>query len=804
MKRYIITSFILLIFTYSSYSQIVTVLDSNSNKGVPLVNIVSEEPRDFAITNNKGQADISSLKGSEKIEFRSVGFKIKALSYKEIEDKDFKIYLVESNITLNQVVISANKWDQESRDIPAKISIISAKEALLENPQTAADLLGSFGDVYIQKSQQGGGSPMIRGFATNRLLYTIDEVRMNNAIFRFGNLQNVISLDPFAIENTEILYGPGSVIYGSDAIGGVMNFQTLKHAFATDEEALIFGKAITRYSSVNNEKTAHFNLNIALKKWSFISSYTATEYGDLRMGTNGPDDYLRNFYVKSVNDSDYVVKNDDPYLQNPSGYKQNNFMQKVAFKASDKWLFNYGFHYSATGNYDRYDRLIRTKNGLPRAAEWYYGPQIWMMNNFMVKHSKSNSLYDNAELRIAQQYFEESRYDRDFNDDNKRARIEKIDAYSLNLDFEKILKKKSKLYYGAEYVQNIVNSSAYIRNIVSDEKSATASRYPDADWHSAAIYFSLNTRLSDKLRLQTGGRYNHFIINTDFSDNIDFYPLPEQTSQLNKGALSGNAGIVFNPNKTTTLSANLSTGFRAPNVDDIGKVFDSEPGSVVVPNTNLEAEYAYNADVSIAKIFADKLKAELTAFYTYLDNALVRRDFTLDGKDSIMYDGEMSKVQAIQNAASANVYGLQLGLEWKLPANFSFSGKINYQKGKEEMDDGSLSPSRHAAPLFGIAKIKYKYKKFRGQFYAVYNDEVSYEELNIGERDKEYLYALDDDGNPYSPAWYTLNIKASYDVNKNLSFNFGMENITDQLYRPYSSGLAAGGRNFVFSLVGRF
>ena len=115
------------------------------------------------------------------------------------------------------------------------------QDVQFQNPQTTADLLSNSGEVFIQKSQQGGGSPMIRGFATNRVLIAVDEVRMNNAIFRSGNLQNVISIDPFAVENTEVLFGPGSVIYGSDAIGGVMSFTTLAPKFSDSSKVLISG-----------------------------------------------------------------------------------------------------------------------------------------------------------------------------------------------------------------------------------------------------------------------------------------------------------------------------------------------------------------------------------------------------------------------------------------------------------------------------------------------------------------------------------------------------------------------------------
>ncbi|MBL7792072.1 MAG: TonB-dependent receptor, partial [Saprospiraceae bacterium] len=213
---------------------------------------------------------------------------------------------------------------------------------------------------------------------------------------------------------------------------------------------------------------------------------------------------------------------------------------------------------------------------------------------------------------------------------------------------------------------------------------------------------------------------------------------------------------------------------------------------------------AYNAEIGMARIFGKSVKIDLTGYYTILDNAMVRRDFTLNGQDSIIYDGNVSGVQAIQNAAVANVYGIQAGLEIKLPAGFGFSTQFNYQKGEEELDNGETSPSRHAAPWFGISRITYKASKLNLQFYAAYSGEVSYENLSEEGRGTAYLFALDADGNPYSPSWYTLNVKALYQITDNLSASVGLENLTDQRYRPYSSGVTASGRNFILSLRTNF
>lgn len=704
-------------------------------------------------------------------------------------------------ISLKEIVISASRWEQEMKRIPSKISVIRSKDVAFYNPQTAADMLGTSGEVYIQKSQQGGGSPMIRGFATNRLLYSVDGVRMNSAIFRAGNLQNVISLDPFAIERTEVFFGPGSVVYGSDAIGGVMSFQTLTPQLSLSNKPYINASATSRYSTANNEITNHFHSKLGWKKWAAVTSLTHSQYGDLKMGSKGPDEYLKNFYVQRVNNADQMVENPDPMLQKSSGYSQINLMQKLRYSPNENWDLQYGFHYSETSNYSRYDRLIATSKGLPSSAVWNYGPQKWIMNNLSATQHSENKLYNHMTIRLAQQYFEESRIDRKFNHHRLRTQLEKVDAYSANVDFVKN-SNQHNFNYGLEYVMNDVKSTASATDIRDGSNIDVADRYPKSTWQSYAAYLNYQYQISDQLLTQAGARISAYHIESDFSRHLSFFPFNFDNASIKNSTTTGNLGLVYTPGETWKIAANASTGFRAPNVDDIGKMFDFDPKSekVVVPNPSLKAEYAYNGELNVSKVFGKALKLDLTGYYTYLDNAMVRRAYQLNGADSIDYGGNMSEVYAVQNAAYGSVYGFNAGIEIKLPEGLSISSRYNYQIGKEEMEDGTTSRSRHAAPAFGLTRLDYSKDKLHMQIYAIYSAEVSHENLNEEEKQKPTIYASDVNGKAYSPAWYSLNMKANYQFFPNLGVSAGIENITDQRYRPYSSGLVAAGRNVIFSL----
>ena len=790
---------IILLCNISLFPQVVTVRDISTKNPLELVSIYNSDPNRSILTNSSGKADISKLDKTRSIVFRILGYERLETNYDELEKSNFDVYMKATAISLDNVVVTTNRWEENKSNIPNTIKVVTPRDVDFQNPQTTADMLGISGNVFIQKSQLGGGSPMIRGFATNRLLIVMDGVRMNTAIFRSGNLQNVISLDANSLDHTEVIFGPGSVIYGSDAIAGVMSFHTLSPRLAYDGSPSLSAGAMTRFSSANLEKTGHIHFNLGLKNWGFLSSLTYTDLDDLVMGSTGPDEYLRPTYQDKINGNDTVLVNPDPKEQKISGYNQINFMQKILFSPANEWELEYGFHYSTSSDVPRYDRLLRTRSNTLRSAEWYYGPQDWMMHSLSATNYSPNSIYDLSRIVAAYQFFGESRHDRNLNAINRTNRVEKVYAYSINIDLLKDLNNNSNLYYGAEIVLNKVGSTGTTENILTGVTLPDASRYPDGStWNSYGAYITYKNQLSPQYILQTGVRYNYVTLDAEF--DTTYYPFPFTTAQMRAGALTGNAGLVWHPQSDWQININLSTGFRAPNVDDLGKVFDSEPGSVVVPNPDIKPEYAYNAELGLMKVFGTAAEFDVAGYYTYLDNALVRRDFTLNGLDSIIYDGTSSQVQAIQNAAYAYIWGVEAELDINFTDYFTFSSQISYQLGKEEDDAGNVTPLRHAAPWFGKSELSFRKDRTTVVFYSIYNGEIGYDDLSPSEYEKDYLYARDADGNIYSPSWYTFNLKLSYRVLDNIEVYLGVENLTDQRYRPYSSGITAAGRNFIGSL----
>lgn len=779
-------------------SQTLILVDNEDSKPVADVAIMNEAGTKFTYSSRSGSVDISAFGDDEIICFRHFTFERLCLSHAEIKAMGYRVRLTRKLFSMEEFVISADRREQSIREVPNKITSVIKPAVELLNPQTSADLIGMSGEVFIQKSQLGGGSPMIRGFATNRILIVVDGVRMNNAIYREGNIQNVISLDPLSVESTEIIFGPGASAYGSDAIGGVMDFHTKKALLSTGSKPYVKAEAFSRYSSANREKTAHFDFNFGTGRFSFLTSFTWSGYGDQRMGSKKHPEYLRPEYVARISGKDSVVPNPDPRIQVSSGYNQFNTMNKLRFRISENTDLSYSLHYSRLSDVPRYDRLIQYRSGTLRYAEWLYGPQIWLMNNLQLSLRKENLFFNVLRITAAHQKYRESRYDRSLGSDIKNEQTENVGIFSLNIDFDKVLRKeRESLYYGMEYVYNDILSVAQTRDILTGIIMPAGSRYPNGKnkFHSLAFYTGYRDHISDLITFSTGLRYNFVSLTSTIADN-SFYDFPFTGFSNANSALTGSAGVVIRPGESMQINLNASTGFRAPNLDDTGKIFDSAPGAVVVPNPDLRPEYAWNIDIGIMGSIAGFLQCGVSAFHTWLSNAMVRHDFLFNGEDSIYYRGELSKVEAVTNAGSAIAYGVHLNLQANITRWLSLKSYLNLTEGREK----SGVPLRHAAPLFGSTHLTAEFSSLTLDLYHVYNGPKKFSRMPPSETEKPYMYASDRDGNPWSPGWYTLNFKVSGNIPGLIKLSAGIENILDLRYRPYSSGIAAPGRNFVVAL----
>ena len=786
-------------WTITGFSQNLTIIDEN-NKPVIGASIFSDLSN-YETTDKNGNVSLDKFSRSDTLTIKQYGFKEEKLPKSKLKNTLILLY---DNELLDEVVISASKFSQKFREVPKKVTQINRSMIEFTNPMTSADLLERGGYVYIQKSQLGGGSPMIRGLSTNRLVLSVDGVRLNNAIFRSGNIHNVISISPMNIENTEVIMGSASVLYGSDAIGGVMNFYTKKAKLSNDSNPNIQININSRYSSASNEKMYHIDFNYGLEKIAFLSSFSKSDFDDLTMGIHGPSDYLRpNYVTQNSAGDDVLVTNSKPRVQRNTGYSQTNFMQKILYESNEDLSIDIGIHFSKTGNIPRYDRLIRTnENEGLYYSEWYYGPQEWLLINSQLTFiPKETKFYDELKFGSSFQRFSESRNSRRFSDSFLKSREEELDIFSLNLDFFKKISENSNITYGLEMIENKVGSFAKSINISDLSETPISTRYPDnSSLNSLGLYVNYKTKIIEDVFFQSGVRYSSTVLKSDLSQNNIYYDFMYENTTLENGAFVGGIGLSWVRNIYNNWKFNINTAFRSPNIDDLAKVFDSEPGSVVVPNPDLKPERSFGLEFGGYFRTKNNIELDFSSYVTYLYNSFIRDDFTLsNGVSEIIYDGELSQIQALQNSSKSFIYGIEFGINMFLNKNFRMKSQHNLIAGYELDDLPFGMPVRHIPPNYGNFHLIYNNGDFTIDTYLNYNSKISFNNLAESERAKPYMYALDENGNPYSPSWMTFNVRSKYSFSKMLNINFTVENITNKLYRPYSSGISAPGINFIFS-----
>jgi len=711
-----------------------------------------------------------------------------------------------SNKSLDEVLIYSNKFAERKKNIVQKIDIVSAQRIAQINAQNTGDLLINTGNVFVQKSQQGGSSPVIRGFEASRVLLVVDGIRMNNAIYRAGHLQNVITVDQNMLERVEVHYGPASTIYGSDALGGVVHLRTKQPKLSIDGKTLATGSAFTRYSSANNEKPGHFDLSLGWKRFAWLQSYNYSYFDDLKMGGNYPNKYpnfgRRSQYITTINSVDSIVSNPNDKVQRFSGYKQWDITQKLLFQANEKVSHTLNVQLSNSSNVPRYDRLQDVRNGALRFAEWYYGPQERQLAAYELNINKPGGL-DNFRTIASYQHIEESRHQREYRRyDRLDNRLEDLDVYALTIDARKLW-EANELTFGMDGQYNDVTSKAFRKNIRTGEISKLDSRYPNGE-NRAAYYGVYAQHLlkfgKGKFVLNDGIRFQGNSIHSTIADN-SFFNFPFTKIEQNNFAVTGNLGLIYMPDQKLRVTFGLSTGFRSPNIDDLSRIFESNTASrqLIVPNPDIKPEYTYNIDLGISQTIAEKIRFEVTGFYTWFRNAIAVAPFQLNGQDSVFYNGARSAVFANQNVNKAHLYGFNAAVIVDFTKQLRFASTINYTYGRLQPNKATEVPLDHIPPVYGRTGVSYTINKLNAEAYALYNGWKRIKDYNPGGEDNAQ-YATPEG----TPPWITLNFKSTFNLQKHLALQLGVENIWDRNYRYFASGFSAPGRNWIVAVRSNF
>ena len=817
LKESKILLIICLTISLNAFSQKLVIKDFQENTIIPNVTVYNIKRTITVLSDFDGNLDLSAFKETDTLIFSHVSYEKLQISVNKISKS--VLYLNPNTQVLSEIILSVGRNRENKEKISKKVSLITTKKTELDLPQTSADLLYYAGGIRVQKTQGGGGSPVIRGFEANRVLLVVDGVRMNNAIYRSGHLQNAITIDPNTLERTEIIFGPSSVGYGSDALGGVIHFYTRTPKINNEKSWIIKGS--NSYNTVLKHNVNNLNLEHSKENWASFTSFSYSDFGDIVMGENrnhGFENWGLNKYslIKEKFNKKYFL-NKNSNIQKNTNYSQFDFLQKLNIKISESSNFIFNIQHSKSSNIDRYDKLNEfTSTDDLKYSQWYYGPQKRTLFSSTYNFAKDKKWLKKGAIVAAFQKIKESRHNRKFQSLVLNSQIENVEIFSINADFVGIKTDISSLSYGFEYTYNDVNSIAYGENLLKENLSLSSikdsnsifkipTRYPSggSNYSTAAHYYEFRKDLSEKSNFNFGMRYTYTWLNAEWEEEA-LIDANLNSIKTENSSLTGSLGYVTRSKNNWQINANFSSGFRSPNIDDMGKIRENR-GILSVPNKKLKPEYVYSTELGLTKYFNNKSNIfSFNLYYTHITNHIIRdyfeifNDKSTEDSGTILYNLEEVKTMANINVGrAAYIYGVSFDSEIAILKNLFFKSNITYTEGGSKKTHHPL-PS--ISPLFGSLYLKWIHSRLKMQLSYKFSGSKNPLDYSLGGEDgleETPILGYKDGKTEYygTPSWGVFKLSSSYPLSNNLKATLILDNIFDIHYKEYASGISSPGRN---------
>ncbi|MEN9333267.1 MAG: hypothetical protein RLY35_447 [Bacteroidota bacterium] len=674
---------------------------------------------------------------------------------------------------------------------------IKQKEILRLQPRTTADLLSKNGNVFVQKSQFGGGSPILRGFEANRILLIVDGIRMNNLIYRGGHLQNIISCDVNQLEKMEVIFGPSSCLFGSDALGGVIEMETISPRYQSNKKWRTIIQ--NRYETVTNGWMQHFETHYGKRNFASLTSFTMHQNQRYLTGRRKNPFFTGYFGTQTFHGiwngtEDVMVMNDDEYEIKNTAYTQTDFLQKFKWrtKKQKNVEHNIQFQHSNTTNINRNDRLSEWNGDHFKFGEWYYGPQKRLLLSYHRIQQKPFQLFQRNDLIVSLQQIEESRQSRKWGNPWVESRNENVGIASITQNFYCIT-GHHEWQMGWDYQYNQLTSTAQAINKISQECKPIGARYPKGknNMQSISAYSVHTYRPNQKWTFHDGLRGGFSSLFSAFDDRYTWLSSTNDIQQ-NMPYYSGSIGAQYHLSLRQSLTAQLSSGYRVPNIDDLSRIFETAQGNVIVPNSNLQPEQSMNIDFGY-KWIGDKFQCHLMYYQAWIDKVIALAPFNLNGSNTLIWDGVSSNILANQNFESAIIKGIQgqcsgvLGntTRWQLQGQWT-DGVINNDKNQ---------PLDHIPPGMLGGNIYQEWKEIQFMIQCQYYGWKKIADYRLDAEDNEnYATGLG------TPAYLLVDTRVEYPLSSTLTMYAGIDNLLDTQYRPFASGINGPGRNFYLSI----
>ena len=746
MKIRLLTFFIS-VFGQLSVAQTLSgiVWDDRTNQPLPGVSVRLLPTTRGTVTDQRGYFIIPDLpKGNYTLQLSSVGYRFKdePIAILDQADVQREIRLQPTVVQLNgQTVTTTQRTETPDFVRPEVTTVLTARDLRQRAPRTVPEALFGATGVFLQKTNHGGGSPFVRGLTGQQTLLLVDGIRLNNATFRSGPNQYLNTIDPQSVGQIEIVRSSGSVAYGSDAIGGVVNVLTRIPQFS-DRPGFtggLFAKAMTQ----DMEYSGRAEVGFSTPAVAVMGALAYRKFGDLVAGRGLG-------------------------RETPTGYNQVSGDVKARFRLSDRFVATVAYQNLRQDSVPVYHRVQ-----LENYRYYQFNPQRRQLGYARLEGFYDRQFLKSVQLTASWQRQTEGRQSQRNNNPTAVYERDETTTTGLTLLVTAGPTRHWQMQNGVEWYFDRVRSGREDVNTQTGAVTPKRGLYPDRATMSSLALFSLHTLTLNKLTLTAGGRYNAFQIST-----------PEATlgkATIRPSAFVGNVGASFALLPTVRVVASAQSAFRAPNVDDLGTLgivdFRYE-----VPNASLEPERSLNKEVGV-KIRTQRLSATVLAYHNQLSNFISR---VRAGKDSI----QGYPVYLKQNSAESFVRGLEAEVEYEVMPNWLAYAGATYTYGQNVT---AHEPFRRIPPLNG--RVGLTYQAAKGWWARA-------ELLMAGAQTR--LAKGDQDDNRIqkggTPAWQVVNLNGGYRW-KFVTLSAELQNLTNEAYRTHGSGVDGIGRSAWLSVL---
>jgi len=642
--------------------------------------------------------------------------------------------------TIPEVVVTANRHESIQLNTPEAIGAIGNETIQKFQLRSAPEALQLAPGVFVQKTNHGGGSPFLRGLTGNQTLQLVDGIRLSNAVVRYGLNQYFNTIDPFSIGKVEVLRGGGSVQYGSDAMGGTI--QTFSHEVTTAATPKWGSSILSRFMSQEMEQSLNGRVNYSGQKVAFTAGATWRNFGEL-------------------------VGGDTTGTQSPTGYKELDFDLKGKIVLTESA--------SVTMAYQRVNQRevpVFHKVALENYAVNEMDPQLRNLAYVRLNKEHRAGIVKSSAYTASFQHNEEGRNMQKNGSSTLRVENDKVRTLAFSAEAFTSNDKAWSASNGLELYNDLVNSSRTDKNLSTGGEVSKRGLYPDGATMTSMALFSLHTLELQSWIVTAGARFNTYV------NKVEDVNLG--TTTLTPSALVGNLGLIRKLNETSNLFVSLNSGFRAPNIDDLGTLgivdFRYE-----TPNFDLKPEHSLQYQIGY-KLQNRRLKGEIYLYRNELRDLIVRQKVPGDTIEGY-------PVYRKENVEQAFVQGAETAWSFALNGTWKLSGNMTYTYGQNITKD---EPMRRIPPLFGRLALDCQLEKLW----------LNLEWQAAGKQSRLAAGDRDDNRIPKggTPGWNIVNINTRYAM-RLFTFDLSLQNLFNQDYRYHGSGVNGYGRSAILSVI---